>query len=395
MMKRLHTTRERRSRKRRPELEALEGRKLMTIGLYPMFGTVNTKTVGAQLAPHNATSADGNSVVVWTDAAGPDHDIRAQRYNSSGGKLGPEILVAGTGFDEYEPSVAIDDQGQFVVSYTLQFGSDLNVMAQRFDSSGNPSGAAITVAPTPLPEVQSSVGIDRQGNFVVAFDRQAYGLSQVYAAQYSSSGQLAGIIHVTSTFNAFANSYLPSVAMSADGRFDVAWEQEYNTTDFDIYANSYTASGVPINSFVVAFTSAFDQTPSIAMDNAGNAVVAWDSGGAIEARRLGLNSIGPPITIIDNPYFRGRDPSVAMGAGGGGFVVVANTVQAGTGYGYEEVFEVSASNAVQGLGLGVLAASASVSIDYFGNYIVTAALSDNPFGVGDYNIFLWRGQLFS
>src|SRR5437763_16694947 len=82
-----------RHRKRRPSVEALEGRQLMSIG--PEFiAPINTTTRNAQFHSDNASASGGSSVVVWTDTfSSSDHDIRAQRFNSFGGKTGPEIVV--------------------------------------------------------------------------------------------------------------------------------------------------------------------------------------------------------------------------------------------------------------------------------------------------------------
>src|SRR5262245_7143719 len=99
-------------RRRRPSLEALEGKQLLSLGPQ-IVGTVNTKTINAQYGSDNATNAGGDSVVVWTDTWSPtDTDIRAQRYNSFGAKVGPEIIVAFSSAREYDPSVAIDGQGR-------------------------------------------------------------------------------------------------------------------------------------------------------------------------------------------------------------------------------------------------------------------------------------------
>ena len=104
-----------RTRRRRPALEALEGRQLMSVGA-EMIGTVNTTTRNAQFASDTATNFSGQTVVVWTDTFSViDHDIRAQRYDSSGGKVGSEIVISGSSLDESHPKVAIDGGGQFEV----------------------------------------------------------------------------------------------------------------------------------------------------------------------------------------------------------------------------------------------------------------------------------------
>ena len=236
-------------RKQRPSLEALEGRELMSLG--PIFGPINTTTRNFQYGSDNATSAGGSSVVVWTDTyrdsvngSPADLDIRAQRYNSFGGKLGPEIIVAFTTLPEYSPSVAMNDQGQFVVSYTQAVGSDTNVLAQRFDSNGNAVAAPIQVGAGTFAESDSDVAMDRQGNFVVSYTRNTNysndNTPDVFAKLYNTSNQLLNVVNVAVTASADDHA---SVAMTPDGRFDVAWEHTFSTNDHDIYMNRYSASG--------------------------------------------------------------------------------------------------------------------------------------------------------
>src|SRR3954451_11911089 len=124
-----------RTRKRRPSLETLEGRQLMSLGVESL---VNTTTRNAQFESDNASSSNGMSVAVWTDTfSSTDHDIRAQLYNASGARQGSEIVVSFSGADEGSPAVAMDNRGNFVVTWTqAQPGGDTNVLAQRFNSAG-------------------------------------------------------------------------------------------------------------------------------------------------------------------------------------------------------------------------------------------------------------------
>ena len=266
-------------------------------------------------------------MVVWTDTykdglnGSPfDRDIRAQRYNSFGGKLGPEIIVAFTTLQEYFPAVAMSDQGQFVVSYTQAVGSDTNVLAQRFDSNGNAVGAPIQVGAGTFSESYSDVAMDRYGNFVVSYTRNTNNNNpDIFAKQYNSNGQLLNVINVAITSVAETSS---SVAMTPDGRFDVAWEQVFGPTDHDIWEKSYDASGIQTALNPVAYSTALDETPSIAMDNAGDAVVAWEKAGDIKARRIGSTGLmGSEINIFSSAVNSMQAPVVALKPGGGGFVL--------------------------------------------------------------------------
>jgi hypothetical protein len=344
----------------------------MTIGA--VFGPINTTTRNAQYDSDSATNSGGESVVVWTDTYGdgsPGHpydlDIRAQRYNSFGSRLGTEIVVAYTPLLEYSPSVAISDTGQFVVSYTQAVGNDTNVLAQRFDANGNLVGSPIQVGAGTFAESDSDVAMDRYGDFVVSYTRNTNNNNpDIFAKQYNAAGQLLNVINVAISGVAETHS---SVAMTPDGRFDVAWEQAYSATDHDIFARRYSASGGLLGTDIVAISTAMDQTPDIAMDNAGDAVVAWDKNADIKARRIDSSGVmGPEINIASTANYE-RAPSVALKPGGGGFVVVYTSYPTDFHTYDGFVAEVSASNVVTTH--PIFGEADSVSIDAFGDYLVT------------------------
>jgi hypothetical protein len=352
-----------------------------------MIGTVNTTTRNAQFDSDNATNAGGESVVVWTDTfSSTDHDIRAQRFNSFGGKIGPEIVVSSSGLDEGSPSVAMDGLGRFEVAWT-QFlpDGDSNVVAQRFDSNGNPMGGLIQVGTSPFREYDPDVATDLLGDFVISYTHNAGGLNldaDIDVARYNGSGQFLGTVFVaTSTVDETHSS----VAMSQDGRFDVTWEQAYSSTDHDVYLNRYAFNGNFVGRNVISFSSLYDQTPSVSMDNAGDAVVAWEQNGNIAAVRVGAaGAQGAQINIASTSNLE-YGPSVALRRDGGGFVVTYESLTSTSAH--AKVAEVSPSNTVTTYDAGSVS-GAAVSIDAFGDYFVTYTGSD-------LDIHARRGSLFS
>lgn len=386
--RRLHPSR----RMRRPTLETLEGKQLLSLGPQ-MVGTVNTTTRNAQFASDNATNAGGESVVVWTDVYnGSDWDIRAQRYNSFGGKIGPENIVAYTTLQESDPSVAIDGQGRFVVTYMQQVGTDTNVLAQRFDSNGNILGAPVQVGAGTFREHNADVAMNDQGGFVVSYTRDTNNNNpDVFAKRYDVNGNLLQVINVATTGVSEGNS---SVAMTPDGRFDVAWEQEYSTYDHDIYVSSFSASGLRTTTYTVAFTTAYDTTPSISVDTFGDAVVAWASNYDIMARRISAaGSMGSVINITGaTPSSTDQLPAVALNKQGGGFVVTYFSSSVVTGNS-SSVAEVSSADHVTTYNIGA-AFELAVSMDAFGDYFVTYdTYETNPNTTGNTDIHARHGYL--
>jgi hypothetical protein len=376
-----------RDRKRRPSVEALEGRELMSIG--PEFLTpVNTTTRLIQSGSDNATSAGGASVVVWTDEFSPlDHDIRAQRFNSFGGRMGPEILVSFSNLDEGSPHVAMDDRGRFVVTWVQALsGGDTNVVARRFDSNGNPAGDLIQVGAGTFQEIDPDVAMDLTGNFVVSYTRNTNNNNpDIFAKRYNSDGQLLNVVNVATSLNAEIHS---RVAMTPDGRFDVAWEQAYGANDHDIYLNRYSATGGLLGTQTISFSASNDASPSVAVDNLGNGVVGWEQAGDIKARRFtAAGTVGSEINIASSANLE-RHASVALKPGGGGFVVAYDSTPSYVFNLSYRVAEVSAFDTVTTVASG-FGAEPAVSIDAFNDYLMTSTTLERL----DSNISGRRGLL--
>jgi hypothetical protein len=343
------------------------------MSLGPVFlAPVNTTTRLFQASSDNATNAGGDSVVVWEDEFSPlDWDILAQRFNSFGGRVGPEVLVSFSSLSESSPHVALDDFGRFIVTWVQYLpGGDSNVVARRFDANGNPLGGVIPVGAGTFQEIDPDVAVDIQGNFVVSYTRNTNNNNpDIFAKQYNSSGQLTNVVNVAISSLAETHS---SVAMTPDGRFNVAWEEAFSSSDHDIKMARYGASGVqlPFGISPISLSTANDMMPSLSMDNSGNAVVAWERDGDIEARRVSSSgAMGPEISIASTSNIE-RHASVALKRGGGGFVVAYDSTPSFVFNLSYRVAEVSAFDTVTLVGSG-FGASPAVSIDAFGGYLMT------------------------
>ncbi|WP_422924386.1 hypothetical protein [Singulisphaera sp. PoT] len=374
-----------RSRKRKPALESLEGRQLMSVGP-EFYAPVNTTTRNAQYDSDNATSNNGTSVVVWTDTySNTDHDIRAQRMDRYGNKVGPEIVVSYSSLDEGTPSVAIDAFGDFVVAWRqTQTSGDTNVVAQRFNANGAAVGGVIQVGAGTFKESDPEVGMDAWGDFVVAYTRNTNNNNpDIFAKRYDSYGNLTQVVNVATTAKAETNA---SVSMAADGQFAVAWEEAYSSSDHDIKMNRYNAYGGLAGSSYIASSTSWDELPSVAIDSSGNTVVAWDRNGTdIKARRVSNTGVmGAEINISSSSTIQGS-ASVALKPSGGGFVVA---YQSFSNIFRNKVAEVSASNQVTTIDAGA-GGHAVVSMNIYGDYILTYTSSD----AGDANIRGRRGHL--
>ncbi|MBX7105932.1 MAG: hypothetical protein K1X57_17750 [Gemmataceae bacterium] len=263
----------------------------------------------------------------------------------------PAIVPIGTEFrinnpaisDVAAPAVALDGDGDFVVAWHAQGSdaSDLAVLARRYNSSGVPVTDAFQVNIfSSGAQQRPSVACDNAGNFIVVWSSasaQDGSRDGIFARRYSPAG-----VPLTSEFqiNQFTLNIQgsPSVAMDGAGDFVVAWESNYQDGDgYAIYARKYTAAGTPVgNEFAVNVTTTGDQlAPSVAIDSSGSFVVAWqspdDNGDGVFMRRFGATGtpLSGEVRVNTHTIDQQTRPKIASSATGEFAVVWQSRIQDG------------------------------------------------------------------
>ncbi|MBT9546423.1 MAG: hypothetical protein IV090_13625 [Candidatus Sericytochromatia bacterium] len=249
---------------------------------------VNTTTANDQYEPAVAMDSAGNFVVAWTSTNqdGSGAGIYAQRYNAAGVAQGSEFRVnVTTAGGQYNPAIGLDGTGNFVIAYTCDGldGGGNGVEAVRFDASGQVLGSFQANTTATGDQSRPSIGMNSSGQFVISWDSngQDGDGSGIYAQRYSADGSAQGSEFRVNTQITGAQSR-SSLDLSADGRFVVSWESSgQDGSDTGVYAQRYAADGSAQGlEFRVNTTSANSQSdPSIAMDSQGNFVVTWISDG--------------------------------------------------------------------------------------------------------------------
>ncbi|MFO1003249.1 MAG: M10 family metallopeptidase C-terminal domain-containing protein [Planctomycetaceae bacterium] len=250
---------------------------------------VNTYTPTEQYDSSVAMDADGDFVVTWYCEAqsGSGDDIYAQRFDSAGVPIGAEFRVnTVTAGSQLHSSIAMDADGDFVVTWqsTDQDGSGLSVHAQRFDSAGVAQGAEFRVNTfTTDDQAFPSVAMNAVGDFVVTWqsDSQDGSDTGIYAKRYTAAGVVQGLEFRVNTFTANAQ-VAPDVAMDADGDFVVTWtSNNQDGAGYGSYAKRYNSAGLARGSeFRVNTTTVGNQgDTSVAIADDGDFVIAWTSNG--------------------------------------------------------------------------------------------------------------------
>lgn len=303
---------------------------------------VNTDTQNlTQRLPNVAsTSAAGAFVVVWRGSAGAyfGNAIKARRYDAAGTALDtPELDVFTSSFNETDPAVAADSSGNFVVVWG-DASNSFNVTGRRYTSAGAPVAAAFPISGSVVGEAnfaRPAVARAPAGAFVVSWDSTG-----VDADSYAVSARLynAAGTPVTAQFQVntatTGRQWNSSVAIDAAGNFVVAWQDGYGGPA-NVKARIYSSAGAPVTGEITVNTAAAATTTgpvSAAADDAGNFVVTWSAFGlpadsnTFNVFRRSFNSSGAPLTsqlLVNTTTTNGQfAPWVSAVRSTGAFTVV-------------------------------------------------------------------------
>jgi hypothetical protein len=211
---------------------------------------VNVATLGSHVGPVTALFADGGFVVVWTDYGAQKTAVHARLFRRDGTPASGEFrLVAPSASNPIVTSVVVDRDDSFLLAWDDNFADQPSrMMVQRFRRSGQPLGPALQVhAPSLFSRGQGRLALRPGGGFAVAW--------------------MAVEDHITHT----------------DDIGDIY--------AFDVYARSYTAAGAPLGpEFLVNEGTFDDQTLSdLAVGPDGTLTVlftTWDQATFLAMRRL-------------------------------------------------------------------------------------------------------------
>jgi hypothetical protein len=289
---------------------------------------VNTATEGVQQSSSLAMTPKGDFVIVWqSEIAGSGDDIRARRFDACGLPRSGEIAVNGvTANNQNAPAVAASNQG-FVVAWQSLVASNYVIRARRFDANGLALGDEIAVDTRPRDlHGAPAVAMHESGSFVVVWESSVHGSFEIRARRFDANGVAQGGEIAVSATRA-SSQRVPSVAMDRAGNFVVAWRSNV-AGSFEIQAQRFDALGVAqgpelaVNSVKVG-----DQlAPAVAMAAGGDFVIAWensyDRGFEIRARRFDATGVAKEAELTVSPTTAGNQfaPALAMAPGGDSIV---------------------------------------------------------------------------
>jgi hypothetical protein len=304
---------------------------------------------GAPLAI--ARNSSGRSVVVWSDEPSIDYPNGTQYadiFDSNGALIAQVTLPVG---GVWTSSVAMDNEGDFVVAGKgATAATAQHIQAQRFSSDGAAVGSVIDIADTATLRYQPrnpksvsygssdvALAMDSDGDFVVAWTQSTTDVrvgpvstycsylptcfasyrsqNSLYVRAYSAGGQATSNVikayasaevstswwKIGSTIGGLgaARMLTPSVAMSGSADFLVAFDVPGYTEK--VYVKRYSASGnLELNKQIASFKApagsaeadtVAKSTTALDEDSSGSFVIGWRQPGSyISGHQLSAGS---------------------------------------------------------------------------------------------------------
>ena len=311
---------------------------------------INTTSGGNQKEPSVAMNKAGNFIVVWQGPGTVEadkEDIFARRFDSNGRPLGNEFRVnTNTNDKQLCPRAAINNGGSFVIiweSVNVPEEGQKAICGKLYDSNGLKIGTEFVANDGPSDGRYPDAAMDSQGNFAVVW-MQDKSSNSILGRLYNADGSAKAGPFEVSTIR-FSSVTQPSISMSTEGRFVVAWDGDPELAGLDdIHARIFEADGTAIGEqFVVNTTfEGPQQNPKVAMNNRRQFIVVWDTKidpdineREIFAQRYDSTgeAIGDEFQV--NTYIEAdqKRPAVAMQKGRKFVTVWQSYGQDGSGYG--------------------------------------------------------------
>jgi len=252
-------------------------------------------SVARQESPAICADSSGNYIIVWDDRRNGYFDIYAQRYSNDGTALGSNFKVnddIGSTW-RLNPSISADVKGNFIIVWRDTRNGNSDIYAQRFASDGSALGSNFKVNNDIGSEGQSnpSISVNSSGNYIIVWDDERNGYSDIYAQLYSKDGTaLESNFKVNDDQGSDRQNY-PSISVDGSGNFFIVWQDNRNGND-DIYAQRFACDGIALGSnFKVNDDQGSERQnyPSISADGSGYIIITWydvrNSDGDIYAQR--------------------------------------------------------------------------------------------------------------
>lgn len=274
----------------------------------------------AQLAVDPA----GNAHLVWI-AAGTSGAPGAvlTRRRAAGGALGAIQTLSAPGAFARAPRVAVDPAGNAVFAWETQGSGGATTIYVRRRAAGGTLSTVRAVSATTGTNAGVALGVDRDGNAILAWIRRFSTASGVQLRRRAVDGTLGAVQQVApmvpDTIDGPATQAV-RIAVAPSGQATAAWVLTDTDAAAKVQVRRRTAAGGLGTLTTISTLGVGSRAPAIASDRYGNVTVAWErefnAARVIQARRRSATGTLGPIHEISSERINADKVTVALDGAG-------------------------------------------------------------------------------
>jgi hypothetical protein len=223
----------------------------------------------------------------------------------------PATVLPGSGPESVAPGVAMDPAGDSVAVWKAYIGTEERVEAASRPAGGS-WGAPVILSPPGLETYDNEVVISPSGEATATWSTDG-GEQVVQVATMSPDGKWSGPVTLS---DPTLIGDAPSLAVDSAGNLTAAWMQ-YGGVNFVVVVSTRGADGIWTSPKQLSPAVGSAQSPSVAVDDQGDAVVVWNQQllQAEAATRRGGGAWSQPVELSEGGE-EIREATVAMDAAG-------------------------------------------------------------------------------
>ncbi len=284
----------------------------------------STQPEASASSPTIAMDSRGDATIAWIEGLDPVSTVKAAWCPVGNMSCMPASdLWEVSGMIPTDPLAAMDSKGDTTVAWENDNSGFGEVFAaSRRTTAGFEDIRSVSTFSNESAEAPA-IAVDPEGDVTLAWSDFPLGAPLPFLIQTAT--QPVGASFGPPTGFAL-NVYRPTLAMGSNGETTMVWSRRENATNI-IEASTRPHLDASFETPVVlaSLPSAENENPirsDVAMDAAGDTVVAWASDGimSMEMRPAGASSFGPPIELLKDSGFAESLPAVAMDERGDGVV---------------------------------------------------------------------------
>ena len=281
---------------------------------------VDVSADGQNADSHQAAiDPNGNAVVVWrrTDGA----TLRVQAQARTAGSFGPVHNVSGAGYTAGTPQVAMDGSGNAIFVWSRLDGSNFRIETRSLSTGGVLSAIQILMDAQEIGGAPQ-LAMDGNGTAIVVWSRYLNGYSRVQLRTRSVAGALGATKTLTS---GGGDASTPQVAVNAAGNGVIVWRR-FDGLNYRIQIVARSSAGALGAVRTVSVAGQNADSPNVAVDSAGGAVVVWRRfDGALyriqTLSRSAAGALGVQQTVSEAGQNAGAGPQAGIDSSGNSVMV--------------------------------------------------------------------------